>query len=145
MARRLVARIAAAVVVCAASAFAQYPGGTTMPGMGTGGTPAYTAPSGGYKSSTGIAIGAAAAAGIGVGYFVMHSRAGLSGCLVSRDNGQMELVGKKPANTYVLHYNSSVSLQPGERVRLRGKKLRDGSGQNMFEVHGLAKDYGACS
>jgi hypothetical protein len=114
-------------------------------GTGTGTTPVYTAPSGGYKSSTGIAIGAAAAAGIGVGYLVMHSRAGLTGCLVNRDNGQMELVGKKPADTYVLHYNSSVSLQPGERVRLKGKKLHDGSGQNMFEVHGLAKDYGACS
>ncbi len=145
MASRLVAGIAVAVVGCAACAFAQqYPPGMG-PGTGTGTTPVYTAPSGGYKSSTGIAIGAAAAAGIGVGYFVMRSRAGLTGCLVKRDNGQMELVGKKPADTYVLQYNSSVSLQPGERVRLKGKKVHVGSGQNMFEVHGLAKDYGACS
>jgi hypothetical protein len=100
---------------------------------------------GGYKSSTGIAIGAAAAAGVGVGYLVMHSRAGLSGCLASRDNGQMELLGKKPGSSYVLRNDSSVSLKPGERVRLKGKKVHDGSGQNMFEVHGLAKDYGACS
>ena len=85
------------------------------------------------------------AVGVGVGYFVMRSRAGLTGCLVKRENGQMELVGKKPADTYVLQYNSSVSLRPGERVKLKGKKVHVGSGQNIFEVHALAKDYGACS
>jgi hypothetical protein len=139
MATRLVGRVAVAVVVLAACAFAQtYPGGTTMPGV-------YTAPSGGYKSSTGIAIGSAAAAGVAVGYLVMHNRGSLSGCLVSGDNGQMELRRNKSGGTYMLRNDSSVSLKTGERVRLKGKKVHDGSGQNMFDVHGLAKDYGACS
>lgn len=146
MANRLVARIAVAVVACAACAFAQqYPGDPTMPGTGSGATPVYTAPSGGYKSSTGIAIGAVAAAGVGAAYFVMRSRGSVSGCLVSRDNGQLELVGKNPGDTYVLSRSSLVSLQPGQRVKLKGKKVHTGSGQKMFEVHGLARDYGVCS
>jgi hypothetical protein len=142
MARRLVTRLAVAVMVCAGCAFAQYTGGTTMPGTGSG---VYTAPSGGYKSSTGIAIGAAAAAGVTVGYLVMHNRGSVSGCVASRDNGQMQLIGKNPADTYLLRNSSSVSLQPGERVRLKGKKVHDGSGQSTFDVHALAKDYGRCS
>jgi hypothetical protein len=97
------------------------------------------------KSSTGIAIGSAAAAGVAVGYLVMHNRGSLSGCLVNSDNGQMELRRNKSGGTYLLHNDSSVSLKAGDRVRLKGKKVHDGSGQNMFEVRGLAKDYGACS
>jgi hypothetical protein len=143
MKRRLVTRVAVVLLACAACAFAQYTGGTTMPSTTSGG--GYTAPSGGYKSSTGIAIGAGAAAGVGVAYLVLHNRGSLSGCVASRDNGQMELIGKNPADTHVLLNNSSVSLQPGERVKLKGKKVHDGSGQSMFEVHGLAKDYGPCS
>ena len=67
-----------------------------------------------------------------------HHRQPLQGCLPI-------FVGKKPADTYVLQFNPSVSLQPGERVRLKGKKVHGDSGQNLFEVHGLAKEYGACS
>ena len=144
MQRRLATRIALAVVVCAACAFAQqYPTDPTMPGTTSAG--GYSAPSGGYKSSTGIAIGTAAAAGVGVGLFVMHYRGSLSGCVASRDNGQLELMGKNHADPYMLLNNSSVPLQPGQRVRLKGRKIHNGSGQAMFEVHKLAKDYGACS
>ncbi len=138
-------RIGVGLLVCATSALAQYTGGTT-PGMGTGSgsTPVYTAPSGGYKSSTGIAIGSAAAAGVVVGYLVMHNRGTVTGCVESRSDGQMELLGKGADSSYILLNSGVVSLQPGERVRLKGKKEKDAAGLRMFEVHSLSKTYGAC-
>ena len=143
MTQAWLARLSMGVVLCTSSTLAQYSGGTT-PGMGTGsGTAVYTAPQGGYKSSTGIAIGAAAA-GVVVGYLVLHNRGSVEGCVESRSDGQMELIGNGAGNTYILLNSGSVSLRPGEKVRLKGKKTKGGSGQRMFEVHSLAKKYGAC-
>ena len=131
MTRTLVARMTVVALLCAASAFAQYSGGT----MGS---------TGGYKSSTGIAIGAAAAAGVGIGYLALRHSGGVSGCVESGANGQMQLIGSKASNNYMLLNPTSVTLEPGERVKLKGKKVKGSSGQEVFEVHGLAKDYGPC-
>jgi hypothetical protein len=118
-------------LLCAVSGFAQYTGGTV------GST-------GGYKSSTGIAIGAAAAAGVGVGYLALRHAGGDSGCVESGANGQMRLIGSKASNNYMLLNSASASLQPGERVKLKGKKVKGSSGEEIFEVRSVAKDYGPC-
>jgi hypothetical protein len=127
-------RFAAAVSLSAASSFGQYPTGT----------PGYTPPSGGYHSSTGIAIGAGAAAAVGIGYLVLrnHNHATVSGCLQSADNVDTLLDSRQ--NTYSLINSKSVPLKVGERVELRGKKVQQNSGPLAFEVHGLVKDYGPC-
>jgi len=117
--------------------------------LGQSGTPApggYNSGMGGYHSSTGIAIGAAAAAGVGITYFVLHNHAHgtVVGCVQSSDAASTTLLSDDKKSTYTLINNDSVTLKPGERVALRGRKVRQSSGELEFEVHGLAKDYGAC-
>jgi hypothetical protein len=121
-----------ALSFCASLALGQYPGGSNPP-------------AGGYHSSTGIAIGAVAAAGAGVAYLVVHNhnRGAVTGCLLpSGTESNMLLNDKK--GTYTLINNDSVPLKTGDRVALRGKRIRQNSGELAFEVHGLAKDYGPC-
>lgn len=127
-------RFAAAVSLTAVASFGQYPAGT----------PGYNPPSGGYHSSTGIAIGAGAAAAVGIGYLVLrnHSHATVSGCLQSIEHVDTLLDSKQ--NTYTLINSTSVPLMAGERVELRGKRVQRNSGALGFEVHGLVKDYGPC-
>lgn len=122
----------------AAAGLAQYGGGT-----GTPGTPGYKPPSGGYSSSTGIAIGAAAAAGVGVTYLVLHNRNTILGCVEPSTAG-IKLMNEKDKNTYALLASNDVILAPGERVKLKGKKSKDDSGQVSFQVQKLLKDYGSC-
>lgn len=127
-------RLAVAVTFTAAFSFGQYPAGT----------PGYTPRSGGYHSSTGIAIGAGAAAAVGIGYLVLrnHNHATVSGCLQSGNHVDTLLDGKQ--NTYTLINSKSVPLKAGERVELRGKRVQGNSGALVFEVHGLVKNYGQC-
>jgi len=122
-------RFTIALSLSAAAAFGQYPAGTSP---------------GGYHSSTGIAIGAGAAAGAGIGYLVLrnHDRGKVTGCLQSADNAGRLLDDNQ--KTYALINPAAVPLQTGERVELRGKRIRQSSGTFAFEIHGLIKDYGPC-
>ncbi len=116
-----------------------YPG---SPGMGGTGTGTYS-PNGGYKSSTGIAIGAAAAAGVAIAYFTLHNRGSLAGCVEAVDGGT-QLVDPKSKRTFAL-MPGTADLKPGERVSLRGKKIKSDSGKMFFQVQELKKDYGPCA
>jgi hypothetical protein len=124
-----------------APAFAQYGGmgGSATPGGSTGGV--YTPPKGGYKSSTGIAIGAGVAAAIGITYFMLRSRHSVVGCVGESAKGTT-LSSEKA--TYILE-TGGVNLKVGDQVKLRGKKTSSGSGQPSFAVKKLIKDYGACN
>jgi hypothetical protein len=125
------------------SAFAQYGGGG---GTGTGGSTAggvYTPPKGGYSSSTGIAIGAGAAAAATIGYLALRSRHTIIGCVQPSTDG-VKLLNEKDQNTYAL-VATNVALNPGDRVSLRGKKSKDDSGKPTFQVSKLVKDYGTCT
>jgi ABC-type oligopeptide transport system substrate-binding subunit len=134
-----------ALSLCANLARGQYPAGSTPPPGGSSQAPGTYNPSTGYHSSTGIAIGAAAA-GVGIAYLVLrkHARGNVVGCLQPADAASTTLVSDNKKSTYTLINNDSVTLKTGERVALRGKKIRQNSGELAFEVHGLAKDYGAC-
>ena len=134
-----------------AQAFAQY-GGGGMPGGGMGGgsmggststNGVYTPPKGGY-SGAGAAVGAAAGVGAGVtiGYLVLRSRRTVVGCVQPSRDG-IKLMNEKDQRTYAL-LASNVSLNPGDRVALRGKKSKDDTGKPTFEVATLVKDYGSC-
>jgi hypothetical protein len=114
-------------------------------GQSAGATPGgYNPGMGGYHSSTGIAIGAAVAAGVGIAYLVLHNRATgkVVGCVES--SGSTMLLSDDKNSTYTLIKTDSVTLKTGERVALKGKTIRQSSGELAFEVRGLAKDYGAC-
>jgi hypothetical protein len=122
--------------------FAQYPGGTAggANGATTGG---YVPPQGGYSSGTGIGIAAGAAAGVGILYWAMHSRGVLTGCVQSGSDG-LTLVDDKHNQAYSLEAGGA-DLKPGERLKLKGKKVKDSSGGMSFEVRSVAKDLGACT
>lgn len=120
----------------AASAFAQY-------GGGMGSTAVYTPPSGGYKASTGIAIGAAAAAGAGIAYLVLHNRPAVTGCVQTSGEGS-KLTDEKDRKTYTLLADNNIVFSPGERVSLKGKKTKDSSDSLTFHATRMVKDYGPC-
>jgi hypothetical protein len=128
-------------LLLAVPALAQYGGGGTTTGTG-GSTGTYTAPKGGYGSSAGIAVGAAAAAGVGVAYLALRHRGTIIGCVEPSSDG-IKLMNEKDKDTYAL-LATNVSLPPGERVALGGKKSKDDSGKPTFEVTKLVRDYGAC-
>jgi hypothetical protein len=143
MVRRSFTVFAVGCALClalAASAFAQYGGGM---GGGTGGTGVYTPPKGGYKTSTGIAIGAAAAAGAGIAYVALHNRPAAVGCVQQSGEGS-KLMNEKDKKTYALLASNNVVLSPGERVSLKGKKMKDDNGNLTFHATKVVKDYGPC-
>jgi hypothetical protein len=121
---------------------AQYPG----PGMGGGGmpgTPTYT-PHGGY-SSKGPAIAGAAGGAAAIGgflYWKHHYRAKLQGCLAG--DGE-KLVSEQDNQTYSLNNRQRQTLKPGERMELLGTKTKTQSGEPVFEVRKVGKDFGTCS
>jgi hypothetical protein len=133
--------------LCAASTFGQYPGGGPQPPAGGAAPPpgAYNPRMGGYHTSTGIAIGAGAAAGVGILYLVLHNRNHnkVVGCLQSGNNTSETLRDDNRKDTYTLINSESVPLRAGEHVALKGRKVLQGGG-HAFEVHGLIKDYGQC-
>jgi len=129
------------VLLLTAPAFAQYGGGST--GMGSAGsTGVYQAPKGGYSSSTGIAIGAGAAAGVGITYLALRNRGTIVGCVASASDG-LKLLNEKDRKTYAL-VATNIGLAPGDRVSLRGKKSKSESGPPSFQVAKIVKDYGSC-
>lgn len=97
-----------------------------------------------YGSGTGIAIGAAAGAGAGIAYLALRNRGTLRGCVQQSADGSSALVSENDKTTYALVAGKDVVLAPGERVALKGKKSKDDSGKQTFEVQKLVKSYGAC-
>jgi len=115
-------------------AFAQYGGG----GMGSGSA----APT--YGSGKAIAAGVgAAAAGAGVLYLTLHHRGVVTGCVQS-GNDELSLVDSKKHQTYFL-LPGSTDLKSGELVELRGKRSKDGNGDQTFQVSKVVKHLGVCS
>jgi hypothetical protein len=126
--------------VLSGSALGQYGTGGGMGGSNGG---VSTAPKGGYSSSTGIAIGAGAADGVGLAYLALHNHGTMVGCVEASSDGT-KLMNEKDKNTYALVAGNDAVLAPGERVALKGKRTKDDSGKLSFEVHKLVKDYGSC-
>ncbi len=124
-------------------AVAQYGGGGGMGGGGMPGSPTYT-PHGTYSSKRAIIGGIAggAAAGAGLLYWKLHNPAKLQGCVAGDGD---RLVNEKDNQTYSLTSKQSETLKPGERVELLGKKVKNDSGEPMFEIHKMTKDLGQCT
>ncbi|MGH7173497.1 MAG: hypothetical protein ACRELG_24715 [Gemmataceae bacterium] len=129
------------MAVLCAPAFAQYGGVGSGTGGGTGSMGGvYTAPKGGYKSSTGIAIGAAAAAGLVVAYLALH-KTSMVGC-VEQASDALDLTSYKNKMTYRLETNGQ-DLIAGHQARVKGKKFKE-AGNPAFRVKSF-KDLGPCS
>lgn len=139
---RFVSKFALAAAICiffVAPAFAQctYNCGTTT--TGTNGT--YTAPKGGYSSATGIGIGAGVAAGVAVAYLAFH-KASVVGCVQPSSDG-LKLMNEKDKKTYAIDANGE-DVKSGEKVQLKGKKVKDTAGHESFVVKSV-KSMGPCA
>ena len=151
--------IATLCLALSAAASAQYggggTGGTGSTGSGsTGGSGGYTAPSGGYGSgkAIGIGVGAAAGAVVAVVLLVRHhhhsstqtqTQTYVTGCTLSAQD-RISLTNEKDSQTYSIATDSK-SLKAGERLALKGVVVpSEGSGNPVFQMQSVIKDYGAC-
>ena len=75
-------------------------------------------------------------------YFTLRKPA-IVGCVHSAE-GTTSLVDERNKRTYTLA-GDHVSLKAGERVKLKGKKLKEKDGRFTFSVKTVDKNYGACN
>jgi hypothetical protein len=137
---RLAVGISITTTLCGAVFAQTYPGGTPTTTAPNG---TYTSPSGGYSSSTGIGIGVGAAAGAGVLYLVLRHRGLVSGCVQQAKDG-LSFLDDKNKRTYSL-MPGDADVKSGERVELKGKKVKDDNGTQIFEAKKLVKNLGDCN
>jgi len=132
------------------TASAQYGGGGSG-GSGSMGTPGSGSTSGyssGSGKAIGIGVGVAAGAAVAIALLVHHhhaaagAEASVIGCTQSVLNG-LSLKNEKDDRTYMI-LSRGTSLQPGERVELKGAVADGGSGAQAFRVQSLVKNYGSC-
>jgi hypothetical protein len=150
--------IATLCLALSAAASAQYggggTGGTGATGSGSAGSGGYTAPPGGYGSgkAIGIGVGAAAGAVVAVALLVRHhhhtssqtqAQTYVTGCTQATQD-RISLTNEKDNQTYSIATDSK-SLKAGERMARKGVVVpTEGSGNPVFQVQSLIKDYGAC-
>lgn len=120
----------------AGQAAAQYGGG------GGSGNGTYVPPKGGYSSATGAGIGAGAAAGAGALFLALHYHGRVTGCVQPGANG-LRLLDDKNNKSYAL-VPGDVSLKPGQRVLLKGKRSKGDADTQTFIAKKLIKDLGSC-
>ena len=89
----------------------------------------------------GAIVGAAAAVALVV-YFAIPKQKTIEGCVEPGDGG-LQLKSDKDKRIYALDTNA-LSLQPGQRVTLKGKLGKKHSGTRHFGVNKLVKDEGTC-
>jgi hypothetical protein len=89
----------------------------------------------------GALIGAGAVIGVVV-YLVIPKQKTIEGCVESTD-GVSTLSDEKDHRVYVL-VTDEVLVQPGQRLKLKGKKSKDNSGTRQLRVKKLVKNEGAC-
>ncbi len=92
------------------------------------------------------AIAGAAAVLTGLGFLIYHEthkHPSITGCAASSPDG-LTLQNEKDKKVYALS-GDSFALKAGERVTVKGKKVKDSSGKFSFQVEKLTKDYGSCA
>jgi hypothetical protein len=88
----------------------------------------------------GAAVGLAAVSGV-VLYLTLHKTT-ITGCLRSVE-GANTLTNEADNLTYQLV--DGPRLNPGERVKIQGKKKKDKTGNFSFRVKKLNRDFGRCT
>ena len=138
--------VVALLGICCLAVAQSMGGGGMSPTMPMPGTPTLAPVPGMHPGSgmNGAAVAGAmggVAAGVGVFYLIHHNHAKLLGCV--GDDGQM-LVNEKDSQMYRV-ISTGESLRPGERVEVKGKKIKDETGTPTFEAHKVTKDFGSCA
>jgi hypothetical protein len=115
-----------------APAFAQYGGsssGSSSPSYGSG-----------KAAAAGVG---AAGAGAAILYLTLHNRGSLTGCVQGGDDA-WSLVDDSKHQTYSL-VPGGTALHAGQRVQLKGKKSKNNTGAQTFQVSKVVKNLGNCS
>ena len=97
-------------------------------------------PTGGQVAA--VLVGAAVVIGVGTYFLARAPR--LTGCVV-REGGGLVLQRSGPGDSLYLLEGQTTALQPGERVKVIGRKHRNGNHQQVVRVSRVAKEYGPCS
>jgi len=92
----------------------------------------------------GVLVGGAAAIGVTIYaiYHFSHRGRSLRGCAVSSPGG-LRLINEGDQQPYDLT-GATATIKPGDRVRVKGKKIKSDPNHRQFVVEKLSKDYGAC-
>ena len=90
----------------------------------------------------GVAIGVGAAIGVGV-YFAVPKQKTIEGCVEAVDGANWMTDGKNNERYELVAVMST--LKTGERLKLKGKKHKNKSGNQQFTVTKVVEDKGACS
>ena len=115
-----------------------------MPGPSPSpGSPSYSPNYSSKGKVIGITAGAVAA-GVGLTYWALHNRPSLVGC-VQREGDNVGITSDKDGKLYRLRADSTVTVKPGERVALKGKKSESTAGAEYFLATKVVKDYGDCT
>jgi hypothetical protein len=90
-----------------------------------------------------IGYGAIAAGVVTLIYSSINEGHFIKGCTVSSQSG-LQLQDEGNNRTYML-LGVTANIQPGDRIRLKGKKsTKDSSGNRVFLVQQIVKEYGHC-
>lgn len=120
-------------------------GATAPAGCGPNGSSGSIGPSNGEVVGAAVGIGAAIAVVVVVLVEVDHSHHSVSGCVTTGPNG-LELQ-TSDSKSYALA-GDAASVRVGDRVKLHGSKVRktkDSSGDQVFRVASISRDYGPCN
>lgn len=102
----------------------------------------YGVPSKGTITGAIVGIGAAI---VVVVLIATHRHSTITGCVLSSGNGN-SITDEKSKTTYnIVNGKSAVTLTVGERVKIKGKKKKDASGNSIFQIVSVEKDYGRCT
>ena len=88
--------------------------------------------------------GALVGAGVVIGvivYLAVPKHQTIEGCVQTGDEG-LQLVSDHDKQTYALQ--SDLTMQPGRRLKLKGKRGKKRSGTRDFHATKLVKDEGVC-
>ncbi len=118
--------------------------GSTAPAGCSPGSIGSIGPSNGEVVGAAVGIGAVIAVAIIVPVEISHSHHTLTGCVFNGPTG-LEL-RTSDSKTYALE-GDAASIRVGDRVKLHGSKARktkDTTGDQVFRVQKLNRDYGSC-
>ncbi len=102
-------------------------------------------PSEGYSKGKAIGIGVGVAAAVVVTVVLLRrgSKSQITGC-VQRESGSDFRVLRDKSGKHQWLLAGDATVPVGERVRLHGKRSKNGNGEMTFQYDRMVKSYGSC-
>ena len=97
----------------------------------------------GKGKAIGIGVGVAAAVVVTVLLLRGRSKSNITGC-VQRESGSDSRVLRDKSGKHQWLLAGDATVPVGERVRLHGKRSKNGNGEMTFQYDRMVKSYGSC-